>query len=102
MDPDQTAEDLAEAAEAPESLCDCLAEQVADLTIARTRAHGFHFNVKGVTFYSAHKLFQKVYEQMDGALDTIGETLLQLGYDAPYRMIDIARLAELEDGTTSA
>jgi HK97 family phage prohead protease len=98
MDPDQISESLAEANEAPESLCDCLAEQVADLTIARTRAHGFHFNVKGVSFYATHKLFRKVYEQMDNALDSVGESLLQLGYDAPYRMVDIARLAELEDG----
>lgn len=95
---DETAEAVMEANEAPESLADCLAEQVADLTVARTRAHGFHFNVKGAGFYSAHKLFQKVYEQMDNALDSVGEAMLQCGFDAPYRMMDVARLSELGDG----
>ena len=97
MDPDQTAEDLAEAVEAPESLCDLLAEQLSDVVAFKFIAHGYHWNVKGAQFSEYHNLFGAIYEDADSSIDPIAENILKLGYDAPFRLSDFQRMRELEE-----
>ncbi len=85
----------AELAEAPESLCDLVAEQLADVIQFRLRAHGYHWNVRGIDFAQYHELFESIYEDANESIDPLAEILLKLGYDAPYRMSDLRALSEL-------
>jgi HK97 family phage prohead protease len=97
MDPDQMIDDALEAAEAPESLCQLLAEQLSDVVAFKFIAHGYHWNVKGADFAEYHKLFQKIYEDADDSIDPLGENILKLGYDSPFRLSDFQQLRELDE-----
>ena len=97
MDPDQQSEDLMEALESPESLCQLLAEQLADVVAFKFIAHGYHWNVKGSQFSEYHSLFGSIYEDADDSIDPIAENILKLGYDAPFRLSDFQQLRELDE-----
>jgi HK97 family phage prohead protease len=97
MDPDQMIDDALEAAEAPESLCQLLAEQLSDVVAFKFIAHGYHWNVKGADFAEYHKLFQKIYEDAEDSIDPLGENILKLGYDSPFRLSDFQQLRELDE-----
>ena len=97
MDPDQMIEDALEAAEAPETLCQLLAEQLSDVVAFKFIAHGYHWNVKGSQFSEYHGLFGSIYEDADASIDPLAENILKLGYDAPFRLSDFQSLRELDE-----
>ena len=97
MDPDQMIDDALEAAEAPESLCQLLAEQLSDVVAFKFIAHGYHWNVKGSQFSEYHGLFGSIYEDADESIDPLAENILKLGYDAPFRLSDFQSLRELDE-----
>jgi len=97
MDPDQMIDDALEAAEAPESLCQLLAEQLSDVVAFKFIAHGYHWNVKGSQFTEYHSLFGMIYEDANEAIDPLAENILKLGYDAPFRLSDFQQLRELDE-----
>lgn len=43
------------------------------------RTHVAHVNIVGRNFYSDHKLLQKIYEELQGDIDTIAEFVRTLG-----------------------
>lgn len=52
-----------------------LEETYAANFVAYYRAHAAHINIVGRTFYQDHKLLQKIYENLQGNIDTLGEKL---------------------------
>lgn len=54
-----------------------------DNFVAYFRSHVAHLNVVGRNFTSDHKLLQKIYEDLQGQIDTIGELIRSLGDFAP-------------------
>ena len=48
-------------------------ELASILLHSQTQAHVFHFRVKGVGSYAAHKALQKYYESIDGLVDSLVE-----------------------------
>jgi starvation-inducible DNA-binding protein len=65
-------------------LCELLGEVVAFRFIAQ----GFHWNVMGINFQQFHDLFQEIYEDADSSIDSLGESIRKLNYDAPFRLSD--------------
>jgi len=61
------------------------------------RAHGYHWNVKGIHFAAYHKLFQKIYEDLYEAIDPTGEWLRKLGYDAIYTLDDFMTYRTIQE-----
>lgn len=61
-----------------------------------TKAHGFHWNVKGQDFSQYHKLFAKIYEDAQGAVDPIAESILKLGFDSPSTLSSISSFSKIE------
>jgi DNA-binding ferritin-like protein len=57
---------------------DQLKEVFSDNFVAYFRSHIAHLNVTGRNFASDHKLLQKVYEDLQGQIDTIGELIRSL------------------------
>jgi starvation-inducible DNA-binding protein len=47
------------------------------------RTHVAHVNIVGRNFYSDHKLLQKIYEELQGDIDTIAEFIRTLGEFMP-------------------
>jgi starvation-inducible DNA-binding protein len=78
------------------ALAQALAKLVGSLFVFRAEAHGFHWNVKGRDFNEYHEFFGEIYQTADGFLDDAAESILKLGYDAPYLLSDFIELSCIE------
>ena len=73
---------------------------LADAFTLYTRAHGFHWNVKGGafgTFGQWHALFEAIYSDTYESIDPMAENLLKLGSDAPFRLDEFVALRTIKD-----
>lgn len=70
---------------------------LANTYLLYTKTQNFHWNLIDVRFYSLHLLFQKQYEELAEALDTIAERLRMIGKRAPGSMREFIELADLEE-----
>lgn len=68
--------------------------------VAYYRAHSCHLNITGRNFTSDHKLLQKIYEDAQANIDTIGEFLRTIGAEAPETISDILAGSDLPEETT--
>jgi starvation-inducible DNA-binding protein len=67
--------------------------------VAYYRAHSCHLNITGRNFTSDHKLLQKIYEDAQSQIDTIGEFIRTIGEKAPETIQDILDGSELGEDT---
>ena len=75
------------------ALGQALAKLLGSVVVFKFTAHGFHWNVKGKDFREFHDFFGAIYEDVDGSIDPIAESILKLGYDAPYLLSDFMELS---------
>lgn len=61
------------------------------------KAQGFHWNVVGRSFYADHLLFERIYTEVDGALDAFAENLRKAQVVAPAALGALAELSVIED-----
>jgi starvation-inducible DNA-binding protein len=66
-----------------------LVEIFCDNFVSYYRAHSCHLNITGRNFTSDHKLLQKIYEDAQENIDTIGEFIRTVGVTAPETVGDI-------------
>lgn len=79
------------------SLVQALMVMLADGFTLYTRAHGFHWNVKGADFVQYHALFEAIYEDTYSAIDPTAESLLTLQAPAPFRLTEFVSLRTIQD-----
>jgi DNA-binding ferritin-like protein len=60
-----------------------LLEAFGSNLVAYYRSHAAHANTTGRNFYSDHKLLQKIYEELQEQIDTLGEFLRSIGVKMP-------------------
>lgn len=70
-----------------------LAVLLSENAAAKTIAHGYHWNVKGMDFREFHSFFSEIYNDYDGTLDSHAENIRKLGFDAPYFLTDFAEMS---------
>jgi DNA-binding ferritin-like protein len=63
-----------------------LVKTFCDNFVAYSRAHIAHINVVGRNFYSDHKLLGKIYEHLQGDIDTLGELVRSSGTFVPNNL----------------
>jgi starvation-inducible DNA-binding protein len=73
----QTRNDLP--TEARAALVEQLNQHLADLADLFTQTKQAHWNVKGKNFYSLHKLFDELAEEVEEAVDEVAERVTALG-----------------------
>jgi len=61
------------------------------------KAHFFHWNVEGPDFPQYHKFFQKIYEDLFGAVDDIAEHIRALESYAPGSLVRFSSLSIIPD-----
>lgn len=61
------------------------------------KAHAAHANITGANFYSNHKLLQKIYEELQEEIDTIGELLRTVQADFPKTLAEIITESDVLD-----
>ena len=82
-----------------QDVAECLAECMSNGVVLYFKAHGHHWNVKGSDFTEFHKFFAMIAEDVYSSLDGTAENILKLdvGMNAPFRLIDFARMSSIED-----
>ena len=66
-------------AEAREKIIDALQARLYDATDLYTQTRQAHWNVKGPSFIGLHELFEQVYTDLEGHIDTMAERIVILG-----------------------
>ena len=61
------------------------------------KAQNFHWNVEGIDFYQKHKMFQKIYEEVYGAVDDFAENIRKLKAYTPASLYRFSSLAAIDD-----
>ena len=61
------------------------------------RAHGYHWNVKGLNFAQYHELFETIYEDLYGSIDPTGEWVRKLDADALCGLTDFVNNRDIQD-----
>lgn len=70
---------------------------LADTVAFYQKTHQFHWNVEGSDFYMYHLLFERIYTEVYGAVDGIGEQIRAIQGYAPYGPQRISQLTTLSD-----
>lgn len=68
-----------------------LNQQLADVVTLTGQLKQAHWNVKGIHFYTFHKLFDDVYENLEPYIDDVAERIVQLGGVAQGTVRDAAQ-----------
>ena len=68
------------------------------------KAHGFHWNVEGSDFYEYHLIFERIYSEVYGSIDTFAEELRAARIYAPasFTQLDELSLVECQEGVPAA
>jgi starvation-inducible DNA-binding protein len=78
-------------------LADSLKVLLADNVSIYSRAHGYHWNVEGQDFTEYHILFGAIYDDLQDAIDPLGESIRKLGDYPPYRLQDFVAMRSVQD-----
>lgn len=65
------------------TLYESLRKSLADTVTMYFMAHASHWNVKGEDFPQMHAFFERIYEEVYGAVDPLAEHIRSIGGDAP-------------------
>ena len=64
------------------------------------KTHYFHWNVEGEGFYSIHKMFEQIYEDVYDSVDPLAEQIRTLQEYAPGSYKRFAELTKIQDQTS--
>lgn len=78
-----------------EQLADQLKVCLADSFAFYLKAHNYHWNVEGPDFYQFHELFQEIYSEVQGAIDTLAEQIRTLDVYAPGTLTRLKQLSTI-------
>lgn len=81
-------------------LTDLLKKALADVFAFYLKTQFYHWNVEGSDFYQYHKLFGKIYEEVQGSVDMIAEQIRTLDEYAPGSMTRFKELTSITEDTT--
>lgn len=78
-------------------IVNALATVLSDSVVLKYLFQGAHWNVTGQDFSAYHTFFGMLYEDVDHAIDIIGEDIRKLGADTPYMLSDFLRLSSIPE-----
>lgn len=76
-----------------------LGRALASTYVLYHKTQGYHWNLTGPLFYSAHKLTEEHYEDMAEAIDDIAERMRALGAPAMMGLTQYVSMSVVDDGT---
>ena len=83
-----------------EKLIDAMKRALADSFAMYLKAHYYHWNVEGSDFYQLHGLFDTIYSEVYGSIDSTAEHIRALGGYAPGSLGRFSELSQIEDENT--
>jgi len=81
-------------------LGDAMKVVLADTFALYLKTHNFHWNVEGPDFYEYHVFFEKIYNELWEAVDSIAEHIRTLDEYAPGSFGRFSELTTIADSTT--
>ena len=81
----------------PSTLASNLKTLLASTYVLYHTIHGFHWNLKGSSFYEYHKFFDEIVSDVYDSIDPIAENILKLGDTAPFVMSQLAGMSEVKE-----
>ncbi|MFS0781644.1 Dps family protein [Bacillus sp. 1P06AnD] len=84
-----------------ESVYHAINKQVANYTLLYTKLHNYHWNVKGVHFFTLHELFENYYNETTDQLDEMAERLLSIGGTPIGTLKETLELASIQEASGS-
>lgn len=81
-------------------LCDALNESLSNTIVLYFSAHRAHWNVEGVDFREYHDLFEDIYSDTYGSVDTIAENIRKMG-GFPIGLSEMEDMAAYEDNSAT-
>ncbi len=82
------------------SVADGIAHLLASTFTLYLKTHYFHWNVTGLMFPTLHALFEKQYNELFLATDTLAERIRSLGFSAPGSYSQFKDLTFIKEATT--
>lgn len=82
-----------------EELVKSLKVSLATVFAFYLKSHNYHWNVEGADFYQYHKLFEKIYENVQESIDGFGEQVRTLNAYAPASFARFVNLSKIKDET---
>ena len=82
-------------------LTESLEKTFATNFVSYYRAHVAHVNIQGRNFYSDHKFLQKIYEDLQDNIDTLGEKLRTIQEFMPDSLGLVLALSACSDDTVA-
>ena len=61
------------------------------------KTQNYHWNVEGTDFYQKHKMFQKIYEEVYGAVDDFAENIRKIKAYTPASLYRFSALSAVDD-----
>ena len=61
------------------------------------KTQNYHWNIEGIDFYQKHKMFQKIYEEVYGAVDDFAENIRKIKAYTPASLYRFSALAAIDD-----
>ena len=78
-------------------LVNALAVCLSDAVVLSLKIQGAHWNVMGPDFAQFREFFQEIYDDVYGAVDPLAEDMRKLGAVAPSKLVEFARMTNVED-----
>lgn len=79
------------------NLIDSMKIVLADTFAMYIKSHNYHFNVEGSNFSEYHSFLNGLYDELFGAVDSIGEHIRTLDAYVPFSFSRMKELATIED-----
>lgn len=83
-----------------DKLIEAMKKVLADSFAMYLKAHYYHWNVEGPDFFQLHGLFDAIYSEVYGSIDSTAEHIRALGSYAPGSLGRYAALTTIEDENT--
>lgn len=74
-----------------------LNQLLADFQVYYTNLRGFHWNIKGHSFFTLHSQFEKMYDDVAEKVDEIAERLLMLGATPDNKFSEYLKIAKIKE-----
>ena len=74
-----------------------LNELLANYSVFYQNTRGYHWNIKGDTFFELHVKFEELYNDLLMKIDEVAERVLTLGRSPNHRYSDYIKVSEIKE-----
>lgn len=81
------------------NLTDKLSELLANYSVFYQNVRGYHWNIKGDSFFELHLKFEELYNDLLLKIDEVAERILTLGHAPDHRFTIYKKIATIKESS---